>query len=293
VPVKYVGYQAATALPQKFTGKERDSEAGLDYFLARYMSSAQGRFLSTDPIISGPHKLNDPQNWNLYAYARNNPLRFTDPSGEIIQEDIDDDYRKRYLKWKAEYLSTAAGRAQWDRYANDPNFTLKITVLKSKDQGAEAGDYQFGSDGKLTGATITLGRNLSSGYPSPVNYPITSSLQGANVSGDILAATKFAHEFGHVNRTAIEDSSQFQLQQRLIPVYNMVFGSNGRNLSDPVLKALERSMGGTPLSIGQTREHWAEANTVPFLRDRLPNKSMPSQINQAIQNYQKTYPGRP
>lgn len=33
---------------QKFTGKERDAETGLDYFQTRYMSSAQGRFTSPD-----------------------------------------------------------------------------------------------------------------------------------------------------------------------------------------------------------------------------------------------------
>lgn len=32
------------------TGKERDAETGLDYFGARYMSSAQGRFTSPDPL---------------------------------------------------------------------------------------------------------------------------------------------------------------------------------------------------------------------------------------------------
>jgi RHS repeat-associated protein len=33
----------------KFTGKERDSESGLDNFGARYYSSSLGRFLSVDP----------------------------------------------------------------------------------------------------------------------------------------------------------------------------------------------------------------------------------------------------
>jgi len=61
-----------------FTAKERDSETGLDYFGARYMSSAQGRFTSPDP--GGGH-LEDPQTLNRYAYARNNPLRFTDSTG--------------------------------------------------------------------------------------------------------------------------------------------------------------------------------------------------------------------
>ncbi|PYP85422.1 MAG: hypothetical protein DMF61_16295 [Blastocatellia bacterium AA13] len=37
----------------KFTQKERDAESGLDYFLARYYSSAQGRFTSVDPVGGG------------------------------------------------------------------------------------------------------------------------------------------------------------------------------------------------------------------------------------------------
>jgi RHS repeat-associated protein len=68
----------------KFTGKERDSETGLDYFGARYYGSTMGRFLSPDPDDdSGIEK--DPQSWNRYAYARNNPLLLTDPTGESYQ----------------------------------------------------------------------------------------------------------------------------------------------------------------------------------------------------------------
>ncbi|MBS1854833.1 MAG: hypothetical protein JST11_05675 [Acidobacteria bacterium] len=36
-------------------------ETGLDYFGARYFSSAQGRFTSTDPVIMGPHKVTNPK----------------------------------------------------------------------------------------------------------------------------------------------------------------------------------------------------------------------------------------
>jgi RHS repeat-associated protein len=64
---------------QKFTGKERDTETGLDFFGARYFSGAQGRFTSPDlPVDQHP---GDPQSWNLYTYVRNNPLSMTDPSG--------------------------------------------------------------------------------------------------------------------------------------------------------------------------------------------------------------------
>jgi RHS repeat-associated protein len=65
---------------QKFTGKERDAESGLDYFGARYFSSAQGRFTSPDKPFADQHP-EDPQTWNLYSYVRNNPLSNIDADG--------------------------------------------------------------------------------------------------------------------------------------------------------------------------------------------------------------------
>jgi len=61
-----------------FTGKERDSESGLDNFGARYNSSQYGRFMSPDPLAGHTE---DPQTLNRYSYVRNNPLNLTDPTG--------------------------------------------------------------------------------------------------------------------------------------------------------------------------------------------------------------------
>ena len=68
----------------KFTGKERDAETGLDYFGARYFSSAQGRFTSPDKPFADQHQ-DDPQTWNLYSYVRNNPLKFVDSTGTDLR----------------------------------------------------------------------------------------------------------------------------------------------------------------------------------------------------------------
>lgn len=81
IPVSNCG----DATEHHFTGKERDSESGNDYFGARYYASNMGRFMSPDwaaKVSPVPYaKLDDPQSLNLYAYVRNNPLSRADLDG--------------------------------------------------------------------------------------------------------------------------------------------------------------------------------------------------------------------
>jgi len=63
------------------TSYERDDETDLDFAQARYYNKNHGRFTSPDDIFLDQYEHN-PQSWNLYTYTRNNPLNFTDPTGE-------------------------------------------------------------------------------------------------------------------------------------------------------------------------------------------------------------------
>jgi len=78
----------ADNLRQKFTRQERDNETGFDYFLARYYSSSQGRFTSTDPLAPSARIVN-PQSFNRYSYTLNNPVRYVDPLGLDTQDPSD------------------------------------------------------------------------------------------------------------------------------------------------------------------------------------------------------------
>lgn len=71
----------AELTPYRFTGKERDEESGLGYFSQRYLNHNQGQFLTPDPVFTLPERFTDPQQWSPYSYARNNPVRFIDPTG--------------------------------------------------------------------------------------------------------------------------------------------------------------------------------------------------------------------
>src|SRR3569833_2204502 len=64
-----------------FTGKERDAESGLDYFDARYLSRAQGRFLSPDIVVLNPERTAQ-RLWNKYSYVGSSPLVKVDPDGK-------------------------------------------------------------------------------------------------------------------------------------------------------------------------------------------------------------------
>jgi len=67
------------------TSYERDNESSLDFAQNRYYGYGHGRFTSPDDFANDTHP-SEPQSWNLYVYVRNNPLRFIDPTGNIIEE---------------------------------------------------------------------------------------------------------------------------------------------------------------------------------------------------------------
>jgi RHS repeat-associated protein len=54
------------------------SGSGHHYVHARFFADRFARFLSPDQLSGSPE---DPQSWNRYTYARNNPLKYVDPDG--------------------------------------------------------------------------------------------------------------------------------------------------------------------------------------------------------------------
>ena len=85
--------------PYKFTGKELDPETGLYYFGARYYEPRISVWISADAYIEkyiplgsdgsnrplpGIGGMYTPVNLDLYAYAHLNPVRWTDPDGNVV-----------------------------------------------------------------------------------------------------------------------------------------------------------------------------------------------------------------
>ena len=203
----------------KFTSKERDAETGLDFFGARYMSSAQGRFTTVDPIWITKERLLDPQRLNLYAYGRNNPLRYIDPNGmditlgrcsvgseqdcfervqqglrkedrehvHLVQGDGKNGFKKGEfgVSVDKDYKSDSKNFQTLQTLANDHSATATIDVLKSNDRfGLKVSisvDFRTGAE-QLGPATTTPSED--GGFTGYTFYQYGKGVPGPWSAGD-------------------------------------------------------------------------------------------------------------
>lgn len=124
----------------KYTGAERDSETGLDRMGLRYYSNPLSRFMTPDPLMASGHASN-PQTWNRYAYALNNPLRYIDPTGMEVSDRCKKD---------SKCVITLKLNVVYDKNANDgKGLTDKQKQQFEKDQLGAAEKRYRGASIKL------------------------------------------------------------------------------------------------------------------------------------------------
>ncbi|MGJ5816016.1 RHS repeat domain-containing protein [Paludibaculum fermentans] len=193
------GYVTSDSVQPKFTGKMRDYESGLnlDYFGARYMSAAQGRFTSADPALESADPAN-PQTWNRYVYALNNPLKFVDRNGKwptSIHNDI--------------ILAAFPGLASEERRvlnkaSYDTDYTNRVNG-----HGPQDPESSF-----VHGMTDAVHGQSPSGAETDGNAFIQSNEQGAQVeqakfqrSGEVGLSPTALQLFGNALHTVVDRTS--------------------------------------------------------------------------------------
>jgi RHS repeat-associated protein len=142
----------------KFTGKERDSESGLDEFGARYYASSLGRFMIPDwaekPTDVPYASFGNPQSLNLYSYVNNNPTTTRDPDGHETQDTLDPQAAKEAGNTIAGAFTGLARMAvgTWNTAADLLNAqtgyglpTLPMPQYENKDQAIAGAAAQLGT----------------------------------------------------------------------------------------------------------------------------------------------------
>jgi RHS repeat-associated protein len=225
-----LGY-TADSVRQKFTSYERDIEADIDFAQARYYNFKHGRFTSVDPITITLARVVDPQQLNLYAYARNNPLLFIDPTGMII--DTSRLSEKELEKWK-KIVELANAKDDKGNYLN-PELQKQYARLQSDERTFFIENFSFGDkSGTIGEFTITKfkGENdfseavikLDFGKIKDLEKPAAANLvEGFNKfeglfgkSGEILRlAELFGHEASHAVYALDNTAEMVKLQKQM------------------------------------------------------------------------------
>ncbi len=105
----------------KFTGKELDDETGLYYYGARYYDADLSRFVSRDTWAGIP---TNPQTLNKYSYVKNNPLKYVDPSGNVLE--ISGAYGKNFVKSVTSSLEKINPNVKVTQYGNNYRVSMNI-----------------------------------------------------------------------------------------------------------------------------------------------------------------------
>jgi len=269
--------------PEYLDAQQKNFRSNILYYSSGYNQQNFSNFLKDFDTI--------PYHLMPETVSKNDVVKTPTDGG--IREVIPAKYKQKYQKWKDELLASEYGRGEWERYFSNKNFILTITISGNEGQGAGTGDYKWNDEGELVEATITLGNKIDKGFPNPIYFPVMNSLSGYNesyeINGNIVAAAKFAHEFGHVNSTVKTSSKVFRLQNTLMPTYNKILLDNGYNVRDQRLLDLVAQMGGTPVEIWENREYWGETNAMHYLLDRINKEDFYCSVVNKIESNVKVY----
>lgn len=182
----------------KFTGKERDgtqtSETGLDDFGARHYASYFGRFMTPDPFNAGADLIN-PQSWNMYSYALNNPLKNIDPTGLYCVDDNNDELVDENGDEIFSSEQECNGYGSWVTVDGQNNFQQQLTVTADDDTSdddtsdADTEGLGGGSLPQTPGSACTVAR-IASATKGVLNLGVGAAKIGlAALSGASTPAT--------------------------------------------------------------------------------------------------------
>ncbi|WP_205711069.1 RHS repeat-associated core domain-containing protein [Isoptericola sp. BMS4] len=121
-----------------FLDKPADA-TGLTAVGARYYDPTLGRFISVDPVMD----LTDPQQWHGYAYANNNPVTWSDPTG--LRPEAGNGFRDTAAQKKASVRHMARN---WTPPRPKPPVVIQPTG-RSADRSGYAGGF---TDNSVSGS---------------------------------------------------------------------------------------------------------------------------------------------
>ncbi len=240
-----------------FTGQEYDAESELYYYNARYYNPKLGRFISRDPMLG---RDGDSLSRNGFIYVKNNPLKYTDPTGEEEKKVKDDEQEffstgdKAFLgatgalltagRWLSTGANIIAGKALGAiGFAYELLKPEAAVNANETEMLARCGDGCYYSNINLSGGVlagaISVGTVVQGDTSGVKTLEMIQPSVGIRFSSDQRVSP---HLRGRLVKDVIDDLKQGRLSAKDVPVgYVETEGRNiiVNNKSFSVIKATE------------------------------------------------------
>jgi len=213
--------QGNTPNVYRYTGQQSDADSGLYYLRARYYEPSTGRFITQDPKKGD---IKDPVTMNPYIYCRNNPLKFTDPSGE--------DFKKSIVCYKGQKIITILGHMGF--YVRNESDKEKVRKLLDGIQ-----DY-FSKEVASGGMNVSLYIDVKFEIDKDVLFtgdyksniitirPGRSSASGVDID-DQYAFETMLHEIAH-NMGLYQGAGNDKYEQQIYKDFKQQYGDAAYNM---------------------------------------------------------------
>jgi RHS repeat-associated protein len=247
-------------------------ENGLVYLRARYYAPYLNQFIQPDTIVPDP---NIPADWNRYIYARNNPLRYDDPTGlfpTIYNIDIDDKFTNEEKSLIQDTI------ADYAKILGDEKIQKNLALSGIKQNWTNAnGMYNAQYD------SISHNIDLQPGWYSPVitrtpagqtiiilSPPCINELlnfpENALPTDKIGAEFVLAHEMSHALATGNKDTfdsfkDNVDLPFTIFAGFNqnpIIKRNAGRSLADEVFADVIAAYIYSPSLLNQQMKDWTD-----------------------------------
>ncbi|MDO8303333.1 MAG: RHS repeat-associated core domain-containing protein, partial [Sedimentisphaerales bacterium] len=176
---RYKNNTSAFNVTSRYTGQKLDDETGLYFYNARYYDPELARFIQSDTVVPSA---DTSQALNRYAYVKNNPLKFTDPSGHGW-------FSKFMKKWVGTILTVALiliapwGTGMWAMMAYGMIGSAVSTAVNG-------GNFKSFAIGMAIGAAAgAIGSGIGQGLLGEAAWKaMGQNIIGAAIQGAIIGA---------------------------------------------------------------------------------------------------------
>ncbi|HNN13213.1 MAG TPA: RHS repeat-associated core domain-containing protein, partial [Anaerolineales bacterium] len=169
----------------QYTGQySHAADFGLMFYNARWYDPYLNHFTQPDSIVPDPY---NSQDYDRYAYARNNPLRYTDPSGHFTEDAVLEYLMTEFIEYGKN--ATLMAKKELAKWKSDKQWWNMISMAKAGDVLFGRGNLNGGMDfaftftfngsgnDSLTGITNEYGNGRSLGDIKNGHTPLSGEME--------------------------------------------------------------------------------------------------------------------